>query len=113
MPASTANPGGNRRLFLFAGILFLWVGAISARLIYLQIMKYGDFVQRASRQQQRTIEVSPSRGVIYDRNGRELAMSVMVDSVFAVPSEVPDQVTAARLLARVLNDDPREVLGRL
>lgn len=113
MPASTANNGGNRRLFLFAGILFLWVGAISARLVYLQIMRYGDFVQRASRQQQRTIEVSPSRGVIYDRNGRELAMSVMVDSVFAVPSEVPDQATAATLLARVLNDDPREMLAKL
>lgn len=113
MPASTPSNGGNRRLYLFAGILFLWVGAIGARLVYLQIVRYGDFMQRATRQQQRTIEVTPSRGVVYDRNGRELAMSVMVDSVFAVPSEVPDQVTASHLLAGVLRDDPREILARL
>src|SRR5437899_2826998 len=58
------------------------------------------------------MEVSPKRGIIFDRAGHELAMSVSVDSVFAVPSEVPDQATTASLLARVLNADPRELLAR-
>jgi len=30
------------------------------------------------------------RGIIYDRQGRELAMSIQVDSAFAVPTEIPD-----------------------
>jgi cell division protein FtsI (penicillin-binding protein 3) len=74
---------------------------------------YGEVAQRAQRQQQRTIEVAPKRGVIYDRNGQELAMSVRVDSVFAVPSEIPDQATAATLLAQVLGTDPQDILTRL
>ena len=37
------------------------------------------------KQQQRTFEVAPRRGVLYDRNLRELAMTVQVDSIYAVP----------------------------
>jgi hypothetical protein len=40
----------------------------------------------ANQQQQRTFEVAPRRGVLYDRNLRELAMTVLVDSVYAVPA---------------------------
>src|SRR5947209_258423 len=104
--------GAARRLFIFSAILCFWIVAIIARLLYLQLFEYGDFVKQASRQQQRSIEVSPRRGVIYDRNGRELAMSVSADSVFAVPSEIPDQVTAASLLARILNTEPQDILAR-
>ncbi len=113
MASSTAQNGAKPRLYIFTAVLALWVAGICGRLVYLQVIKYGDFVQRASRQQQRTIDVTPSRGIIYDRNGQELAMSLMVDSVFAVPSEIPDQVTTARLLARVMGVDPNELLSRL
>lgn len=113
MASSTTQNGAKPRLYIFTAILIFWVLGICGRLVYLQIIKYGDFVQRAARQQQRTIDVTPSRGIIYDRNGQELAMSLMVDSVFAVPSEVPDQVTTARLLARVMRADPNELLARM
>jgi cell division protein FtsI (penicillin-binding protein 3) len=103
--------GAARRLFIFAAVLSLWIVAIVCRLLYLQLFEYGDFVKQASRQQQRSIEVSPPRGVIYDRNGRELAMTVSVDSVFAVPSEIPDQANTAALLARILKTEPQEILA--
>ncbi|MGI9103715.1 MAG: penicillin-binding transpeptidase domain-containing protein [Terriglobales bacterium] len=102
-----------RRLYLLGGILFLWCGGIGLRLVQLQIVRYGDWMQRAQRQQQRTIEVAPRRGIIYDRNGHELAMSISVDSVFAVPSEIPDPENTASLLARVLHSDPGEIMARL
>ena len=101
------------RLYLLGGVLFLWCGFIGLRLVQLQILRYGDWLQRAQRQQQRTIPVAPRRGIIYDRNGHELAMSISVDSVFAVPSEIPDPENTANLLARVLNSDPREMVARL
>ena len=104
---------GKRRLYALSGILVLWTGVIGLRLLDLQVLHYGDLTQRAQRQQQRTIEVEPRRGIIYDRNGRELAMSVMVDSVFAVPAEVPDQAATAALLGRILNVDSRELLARM
>jgi cell division protein FtsI (penicillin-binding protein 3) len=87
--------------------------AICGRLVWLQIAQYGFLTQKAARQQQRAIEVAPPRGIIYDRKGRELAMSIQVDSVFAVPSEIPDQGTAATLLAHTLKGDPKEVLAKL
>jgi cell division protein FtsI (penicillin-binding protein 3) len=104
---------GQRRLYLFAAILVLWLGAICARLVYLQIFCYGDYVQRAQRQQQRSLEVAPQRGVIYDRNGQALAMSVMVDSIFAVPSEIPDAATTSALIGRILKQDPHEIMAHL
>src|SRR5262249_1550 len=111
MATTSLNPA-QKRLYLFAGLLVLWMVVIFVRLVYLEIFRYGDFVVRAQRQQQRTIEVASRRGLIYDRNGHALAMSVSVDSVFAVPSEIPDQATAASLLAKILKADPHELLSR-
>src|SRR4051812_43897466 len=108
---SSANP--KLRLYCLASFLLLWGGLIGYRLVVLQVVRYGEFSQRAARQQQRTVEVSPRRGVIFDRNGHELAMTVSVDSVFAVPSEIPDPATASRLLANVLDAPPQEILAKL
>lgn len=101
------------RLFLVALLATCWMGAVLARLGYLQLFRYADYLARAQRQQQRMIEVSPRRGVLYDRNLRELAMSVQVDSCFAVPSEIADPEMVARLLSRVLGVSPGEILTRL
>jgi cell division protein FtsI (penicillin-binding protein 3) len=100
------------RLYLLGAVLLLWCCAICLRLIYLQIFRYGTFEQRAQHQQQRTVEVSARRGIIYDRAGRELAMSVSVDSAFAVPTEIPDLAGAISLISRITKSDPRELLAR-
>jgi cell division protein FtsI (penicillin-binding protein 3) len=102
-----------QRLYILAGLLCFWILAIGLRLVYLQVFHYGDFVKQAQRQQQRSIEVSPSRGVIYDRNGHELAMSVSVDSIFAVPSEIPDQPGTAKLLAHITGGDADDILAHM
>jgi cell division protein FtsI (penicillin-binding protein 3) len=81
------------------------------RLVYLQIFRYGDFEQRAERQQQRSINVSAKRGLIYDRQGRELAMSIQVDSAFAVPTEIPDLPNTISLITRITGEDARMVLA--
>src|SRR5437016_13526731 len=111
--AATAKHEGRLRLSLFAAFFCLWIFAICGRLLWLQVVEYGPLTQRAARQQQRSIEVSPPRGVIYDRKGRELAMSVQVDSAFAVPSEIADRGSTASLLAHVLKADPKEMLAKL
>jgi len=85
--------------------------AICGRLIYLQIFRYGSFVKQAEHQQQREIPLSAKRGIIYDRAGHELAMSVLVDSAFAVPSEVKDLPTAVSLITRITGEDHNVVLA--
>ena len=80
----------------------LWAVLIGGRLVWLQVFRHHEFVERAAQQQQRSFEVAPRRGVLYDRNLHELAMTVLVDSVYAVPSEIGDArpQTAAALAQR-------------
>lgn len=112
MTASTVRNRTHVRLYLLAGVFVLWCCAICFRLVYLQIFRYGSFEQRAQHQQQRTEEVSARRGIIYDRQGRELAMSINVDSVFAVPTEMPNAGSTISLVARITKQDPRELLAK-
>jgi len=94
---------------MVAGVALLWTAAVFGRLSYLQLFAHGEYLARAQRQQQRTIEITPKRGIIYDRNLRALAMSVPVKSAFAVPVEIADESLAARLLSGVLGV-PEDVL---
>jgi cell division protein FtsI (penicillin-binding protein 3) len=110
---ATTSTNSNIRLYWCAGFLAFWFLAICVRLVWLQVAEYGDFAQRAARQQQRSIEVAPVRGNIYDRNGNELAMTVSVDSIFAVPSEIPDIHRASVLLGRAVNGDAQEIETRM
>lgn len=100
-------------MVFLAAFFALWCVAICLRLFWLQVVAYGDYSQRAARQQQRSIEVSAVRGNIYDRNGNELAMTAQVDSVFAVPSEISSVPQAAAQLARALGADRAEIANRL
>jgi cell division protein FtsI (penicillin-binding protein 3) len=109
--ASNSSPGRNSRLYFLGAMLLFWCVAICGRLVYLQIFSYGRFVKQAGHQQQRAIPLAAKRGVIYDRAGHELAMSVLVDSAFAVPTEVKDLPTAVSLITRITGDDYNVVLA--
>src|SRR6202521_5885884 len=97
------------RILILAGVALLWITAVFGRLSYLQLFRHSEYLARAQRQQKRTIEITPKRGAIYDRNMRPLAMSIPVDSAFAVPSEIKDETLAARLISGVIGT-PRDVL---
>src|SRR5467141_799550 len=109
----SADSNGDRktlsRLLIVACVALVCMGAVFGRRGYLQLFRHSEFMARAQRQQQRVIEITPKRGAIYDRNMHPLAMSIPVDSAFAVPSELGDEQLAARLLSGVLGI-PREVL---
>ncbi|MGB8985334.1 MAG: penicillin-binding protein 2, partial [Candidatus Sulfotelmatobacter sp.] len=111
MSSVNSSLGKNSRLYLLGGMLLFWCLLICARLVYLQVFQYGSFVKQAEHQQQREIPLSAKRGVIYDRAGHELAMSVLVDSAFAVPSEVKDLPTAVSLITRITGEDHNVVLA--
>ena len=98
------------RFWLICGFFLFWALAITLRLFWLQIVHHSDYVERAQKQQQRTFEVAPRRGILYDRNLHELAMTVQVDSIYAVPNELDekDRVAYARTLANVVHVDPAD-----
>jgi cell division protein FtsI (penicillin-binding protein 3) len=96
------------RFWLVCLFFLLWACAIAARLFWLQVVRHSEYVERAQKQQQRTFEVAPRRGVLFDRNMRELAMTVQVDSIYAVPTEIDDKQAAATTLAAIVHIDPED-----
>src|SRR5580698_2349671 len=108
-PGTLTAPIRRIRFAYVARFFCAWTAAIAARLGWLQVVRHSDFVKRAAMQQQRTFEVAPRRGMMYDRNLRELAVTVQVDSVFAVPSELGDnRASAAEILAEIVHADPHD-----
>jgi cell division protein FtsI (penicillin-binding protein 3) len=82
------SPG--RALFVAAFIGF-WMLVVCARLVYLQFSQYDTLVNRARQQQQKSIETSPQRGELLDRQERQLARSVQTVSLFLDPEGIDAQ----------------------
>ena len=99
MPAISHSTIRKRMACLFLAVVVIMVGLIG-RLLYLQFYKSAWLAENAIDQRIREIPVEAKRGVIFDRNGRELAVSVSTESIYAIPAEIrnPDE-TAAKLAA--------------
>ena len=109
--AARLTPVASVRRLRFAYVLTffaVWASVIGLRLVWLQVIRHHDYVERAARQQQRTFEVAPRRGILYDRNLHELAMTVQADSIYAVPLEIEDKAGTAQKLAQVVHLDPTD-----
>jgi cell division protein FtsI (penicillin-binding protein 3) len=101
------------RLVIVAALMTVWTGTALGRLAYLQLFCYSEYYSRAQHQQQVIVEIGARRAEIFDRNLSPLAMSVPVDSCFAVPSEIADPHMVAQLLGKVLEVPPEEIATRL
>ena len=84
-------------------VAVVWMAAVMGRLAYVQLFCYSEYLAKAQRQQERIFEISPKRGTIFDRKGRELAVSLPMDSLFGDPAEITDVDMVGRLLSRVLD----------
>jgi cell division protein FtsI (penicillin-binding protein 3) len=97
------------RILTMLGMFLGWAVLITGRLVWLQTIQHAEWAERAARQQERTFNVAPRRGVLYDRNLHELAMTVVADSVYAVPSEMgADKERTAAILAKIVHTDPED-----
>lgn len=105
---SLSAPIPRLRFVALIGFLVLWVVIIAARLVWLQVFQHSKYAEREFRQQERTFEIAPRRGVLYDRDLQPLAMTVLVDSIYAVPGEIANKDVAARELARIVHQDPKD-----
>jgi cell division protein FtsI (penicillin-binding protein 3) len=102
-----------RRVVFVAAFIIFWMAAISVRLVYVQVSMHDAMAERARKQQQGSLEISPERGQVSDREGRELARSIDSDSIYVAPDEVGDADTTAARLAEVLGLDEAKVFRQL
>jgi cell division protein FtsI (penicillin-binding protein 3) len=98
------------RILGVLAIFLFWGTLITGRLVWLQVIRHSEWAERAARQQERTFTVAPRRGVLFDRDLHPLAMTVIADSIYAVPSEIGDANKAAdaTMLARLVHTDPED-----
>jgi len=101
------------RIALVVGVVGLIFSIISFRAFQLQVVSGEELEHKARRQSQRIVKIAPRRGVVYDRNMDELAVSMDVDSVYARPGRVEDARAASRALAPILAVDTRTIRKRL
>ena len=87
--------------FALLFVVFLRVG-------YLQVVKADHYQQASLDQRLRNNTIKADRGVIFDRDGNELALSVPSVTIFADPTYVVDPITTASTLASVLRLTPKE-----
>jgi penicillin-binding protein 2 len=92
------HPQRERRkviLVMMAGVSLLFIG----RLFYLQVISE-DFAKRAELNVVKEHVIPPSRGVIYDRNGRILVTNTPIFDLLITPNElyIPDTTIFERYL---------------
>jgi cell division protein FtsI (penicillin-binding protein 3) len=96
-------------------VLSLAFGVVCARLVYVQALASDRYAAVGVSQRLQELALPPSRGAIFDRAGRELALSVRQTTVVANPRVVDDPAGVAAALAPLLGvgeDTLRERLGR-
>ncbi len=96
------RPPAGRLVALFALMAFAF-GAISVRLVVLQVSQAKELQDRAFDQRVRTIDLPAQRGQILDRNGARLALSTPADDVYADPQLVDDPWATATRLSPLLD----------
>lgn len=79
----------------------VWV-SIGYRLFQVQVVDAAGYREAAEGQRLRVEETSAARGTIYDRQGRELAVSIEAKTVYANPRQIDDIGEAAFLLGEIL-----------
>lgn len=105
-----SNVTMRRRLFWALAGMALFFAALIGRLAYVQLIIGPELAARAEDSWRREIPFTAKRGEIRDRNGIRLAYNVSTPTVRAIPAQIEDPETTARLLAGVLNTDEQKLL---
>lgn len=90
------------RIRTIGGGFILLLAVTVARAFYLQIYEQERFAHLAEKQHLKVVQLTPSRGAIYDATNSALAVSVEMDSLYAEPRNMEDVPAVAAQLAPIL-----------
>jgi cell division protein FtsI (penicillin-binding protein 3) len=97
------------RVFLVGSVFIVLFMVVGAKAFYLQVYHSPWLSQKASSQYEKFLKSSGKRGTVYDRNLREMAVTVDVASIAARPSEIKNLQSTSKALARALKTDYRKI----
>jgi cell division protein FtsI (penicillin-binding protein 3) len=99
---------------LLVGLAFIALFAvIGAKAVHLQVYRSPWLAQKASSQYEQSLKSNGKRGTVYDRNLREMAITIDVTSIAARPSRIEQPQQTAKALAKILKTDRRKILKKL
>lgn len=97
------------RFMIVIAVFVVWFGGVGARLVYLQITQHEPLKEKAASQRRDVRKSRLPRGTIYDRNGRALAISVSVKTLYADATAIDDIAKASEDIAKALKTKPAEL----
>jgi len=106
------------RFYLVLAVIALVYGGLAARTAYIQVIEPDMLKKQGDMRSLRTASNKVHRGSIVDRNGRELAVSVPVETVWADPKVIMQNNALAMVehwqaLADVLDKDVNQIKTRV
>ncbi|HSG79488.1 MAG TPA: penicillin-binding protein 2 [Acidimicrobiia bacterium] len=94
-------------------VLVLAWGGMGFRLWVVQAAQAEEFAEKGLSQRLQREVLAADRGTIFDRDGRELAVTVDATTVYANPLEIADPDAAARTLAPLLGKSPVDLARKM
>jgi penicillin-binding protein 2 len=111
------DPEGQARLriWLLRAVVVIAFAALTVQLARLQLVRGDSYEQRAALNQLRVEQTTPSRGIIYDRNGVPVVENVPSFAAAVVPADIPEgkQLEVVGGIQRMLGVDPMEALWKI
>ncbi len=95
-----------RYVFLITLIIFIF---IIARVFYIQVFKYDDLNKLAESLWSRNLPITADRGVITDRNGKELATNITTTSLVLIPNQIKNKDEVSSQLAAILGVSKKDM----
>src|SRR5918998_256883 len=93
-----------RRMVLSRGAVVAAFSVLAGRLGYMQVLKGEHYRSEAVQNIQQDETLKPTRGIIYDRKNRELAVNRETWEVRVLPAELPtDEVERREVLDQIIN----------
>lgn len=98
----------SRIVVAFVVILLLTLCLI-IRLLYLQISGYDYYLAQANNNRIKVLPLPPTRGIIYDRNGKILATNMPSYSLEIIPEQTKDLAKTLTQLQKLLNIPAKKI----
>ncbi len=108
-PANVPLEKSRKRAVVIITIIFFGFVVILFRLVNLMIFDHEKLSERAAQQYIREKTLTPQRGVMWDRNMKEMATNIETDSLYAVPSSIKDVSSLSSRVAPIIKVSAGEI----
>lgn len=101
-----------RVLFVYAMVVLVMIG-LAGRLLYLMVNRADYYGEKAKKVHQRQRAVKAARGIIYDRNGTEIASNKPVSTISVIHNQIVEPEKVIEVLSTLLDLPEEKVRKRV